>query len=283
MSEWPLVIFTIFMQLSIGCVVMAWFYQQVATSGLSDNELPYIVRPPIMMAFFFGLVAIVASFFYLGRPLNSIYAMANFANSWLSREVVFTALFMLLLLISILFILLRGYVSFGWVAVTAIIGLIDIYMMSATYDDSLFTLWNGWQTYAVFYGSSLLMGSVLSALFMLPKLEEFDTDNESLARTLFNMVLLGFLLVTVATVTMFFFASPGMPLSTKFNAQVFPPGMIILTVIRYVLLVLGLFMIGNVLVRPKEHKVKLNLLLALIFMVSGEIAGRYVFFMAGGL
>lgn len=282
MLEWSLVIFTIFMQLSIGCVVMAWFYQQVATPDLSESDLPYIVRPPIMMAFFFGVIAIIASFFYLGNPLSAIYLMANFTESWLSRQAVFTALFILLLFISILFILLRGHVSFGWVAATAIVGLIDIYAMSAVYDDSLFILWNGWQTYAAFFGSSLLMGSVLSALFMLPKLEEYDVGNESLAMTLFNMTLLGLLLITVATIVMFFIASPGLALSIKFNPAVFPPGMLLITAIRYVLLILGMFMIGKVLVKPKGKMVKLNLLLALIFMMSGEIAGRYVFFIVGG-
>lgn len=282
MTEWSLVIFTVFMQLSIGCVVMAWFYQQVTCSDLSDRELPYIVRPPIMMAFFFGLFAIISAFFYLGSPLNVMYAMANFADSWLSRQFVLTALFILLLFISILFIFLRGYVSFGWVAATAIVGLVDLYAMSAVYDNSLFILWNGWQTYAAFYGSALLMGSVLSALFMLPKLEEYEVGNESLAMTLFNMTLVGLFLVSLATIVMFFIASPGMPLAMKFNSATFPSSTLLLTIVRYVLLILGMFMIGRVLVKPKSKKVKVNLLLALMFMMSGEIAGRYVFFMVGG-
>ena len=282
MNEWPLVLFTLLMQLSIGCVVMAWFYQQFACSDLKKDELPHIVRPAIMMAFFFGLAALGASFEHLGNSLHAFYTLTHISSSWMSREILCPALFMGLLFLSIMIILIKGYVSFGLVALTAIVGLIDIFMMAAIYDHSIFTLWNGWQTYTAFYGSSLLMGSVLSALFMLPKLNEYGSGNESLALTLFNVALAGLFLITISTVAMFFMASPGQPLSSALNAKTLPEGVVSFSIIRYTLVLLGMFMIGKVLVKPQARSVPFTLFITLICMILGELSGRYVFFSVGG-
>lgn len=282
MHEWPLVIFTLLMQLSIGCVVMAWFYQQFAFEDLRKDELVHVVRPAIMMAFFFSLVGLAASFVHLGNPFHAFYTLSHVSDSWMSREILFTSAFIGLLFLSIIFILVRGHVSFGLVALTAITGLIDIYMMAAIYDHSIFTLWNGWQTYAAFYGSALLMGSVLSALFMLPKLDEYGAGNETLAKTLFNMTLIGLALVTVATIVMFFMASPGQPLSQGLIDKTLPEGLLPLAIARYVFLTAGMYLIGKVLVKPQARNVKLILFSALIAMVVGEGFGRYVFFSVGG-
>jgi anaerobic dimethyl sulfoxide reductase subunit C (anchor subunit) len=282
MNEWPLLIFTLLMQLSIGCVVMAWFYQQFACFDLKRDELPHIVRPAIMMAFFFGMIGLGASFVHLGNPFNAFYTVSHFSSSWMSREIVFTALFMALLLLSIITILVRGYVSFGLVAMTAIVGLIDLYVMAAIYDNSIYILWQGWQTYTAFYGSSLLMGSVLSALFMLPKLNEYGTGNESLAHTLFNMVLVGLSLVTISTMAMFYIASPDFALSDTLNARTLPDGLLTLTIIRYSLVLIGMFVIGKVLAKPQSKAISFNLFVALICMTAGEGFGRYVFFSVGG-
>src|SRR5512142_1443295 len=134
--EWPLIIFTILAQMSVGAFVVLGIvhFFTLRTSGeeqadqLSDRALVAIW--PVL-----GL-GLLASLLHLGNPLNAYRAVANLGNSWLSREIFCGVLFAAAGVV-FAFMQWRKISSFsvrlvvGWVA--ALIGLALIYAMSNAY------------------------------------------------------------------------------------------------------------------------------------------------------
>lgn len=95
-QEWALVIFTTLAQLSVGSFIILGVihflvrraYGEQAADLLSDRAL--LAIGPILV------LAMLASLFHLGTPLNAPRAVSNLASSWLSREIFFGVLFAVL-------------------------------------------------------------------------------------------------------------------------------------------------------------------------------------------
>ncbi len=93
MRERSLVAFTIFSQTAVGGfwalgALHIWATRQVGSAiahALTDTA--WLAVAPLMA------LAMLASFFHLGKPLNVRWVFANLRSSWLSREVLFVALF----------------------------------------------------------------------------------------------------------------------------------------------------------------------------------------------
>jgi Fe-S-cluster-containing dehydrogenase component/DMSO reductase anchor subunit len=87
--HWPLVIMLVLTQLSVGAFVIGQYLETVL-----DAELMASFRPlHAANSLFFGLVALSASVFHLGRPLYAFRAVIGLRHSWLSREIVAFGLF----------------------------------------------------------------------------------------------------------------------------------------------------------------------------------------------
>lgn len=93
MSEMPLVLFTILSQLAVGGFITLWFFERKG----SISERPAFLLS--LSLFILSIGAVLASLFHLGHPFEAYRALANFGDSWLSREVTFFAIFILLLLL----------------------------------------------------------------------------------------------------------------------------------------------------------------------------------------
>lgn len=87
--HWPLVVMLVLTQLSVGA--FAW---GIALERFVDQEFSTAVRPvQAVMALVFGLLALTASVFHLGRPRFAFRAVLGLRHSWLSREIVVFGLF----------------------------------------------------------------------------------------------------------------------------------------------------------------------------------------------
>jgi anaerobic dimethyl sulfoxide reductase subunit C (anchor subunit) len=141
-QEWALILFTILAQMAVGSflvlgVLHAYARRQAgeaAAERLSDRAL--LALGPVMV------LALIASLFHLGSPLNAPRAVLNLGSSWLSREifmgVLFTVsggLFALMQWRKIASSSLRNITA--WIA--AIVGLGFIFSMSQW----IFWLWVG--------------------------------------------------------------------------------------------------------------------------------------------
>jgi len=162
-SEWPLVVFTILAQMSVGSFVALGVVQvfarrkaDVATvDKLSDPAL-YAIGP-VMVG------GLLASLFHLGNPLNVFNVLNGLGSSWLSREIFFGSAFAVA---GAVFAVCQWR---GWLtpllrqvlaAVTAAIGLVLVLSMSMVYLLDTVPAWNSWTTPVTFYLTTLLLGAL---------------------------------------------------------------------------------------------------------------------------
>ena len=159
-----LVIFTFLSQLAIGGFASLFLietYKQKLTKRTSFISLITILG--------ISAVAVIVSVFHLGHPLHAYRALLNFANSWLSREIVFFPLFILLVLIYTFVAKTRKMKQItGWLAV--IFGAITITCTAMIYTIPAVPGWNNNLTMAAFFMTALLLGPVFIQ-FLLSVLE----------------------------------------------------------------------------------------------------------------
>jgi anaerobic dimethyl sulfoxide reductase subunit C (anchor subunit) len=159
--DWALVTFTILAQMSVGSfwVLGAIHFfslrnaEEEDVDRLSDRAL--LAIGPVM------ILALVASLFHLGNPINAPRAVTNIGSSWLSREVLFGllfagagGLFAMMQWRKIGSFALRNVIA--WVA--AILGLAEVYSMTRIYMLETQPVWNTIATPISFFTTTLLLG-----------------------------------------------------------------------------------------------------------------------------
>ncbi|WPM84080.1 DmsC/YnfH family molybdoenzyme membrane anchor subunit [Apirhabdus apintestini] len=160
MHELPLILFTLLVQASVGVMcVFACF----SPKSLAPTQRTLAV---LFICFSAGL-GLLASTLHMGYPLNAFNALRHFASSWLSREIVFAALYHGLSGIALLCALLRRTPPRVLLFAAALCGLVDLLCMSAIYMHATVVTWRHINTLFMFYGSAALLGAVFSA-WILP-------------------------------------------------------------------------------------------------------------------
>lgn len=163
MHEWPLIIFTLLVQASVGLTLF------IGCSALGRHPDFRALRKALIVACVCGGVGLLASVAHLGYPLNAFNSLRHYASSWLSREIIFAALFLGLLgLTTLLALMTRRVVA--WLAMLAgLVGLADVYCMSNIYINSAVVTWMHVNTLFMFYGSVLILGAVLAMNLIAPR------------------------------------------------------------------------------------------------------------------
>jgi Fe-S-cluster-containing dehydrogenase component/DMSO reductase anchor subunit len=88
-AHWPLVVMLVLTQLSVGTMAAGLAVDQFAASGGG----PTLRALHAAQALAFGLLALAASLFHLGRPQYAFRAVLGLRHSWLSREIVAFGMF----------------------------------------------------------------------------------------------------------------------------------------------------------------------------------------------
>lgn len=163
-GEWALIVFSILTQCAVGIWVVAiglrTFLERTDPSIAAQlTWRPLLVVGPLMC------IALVISIFHLGSPMLAYASVANLLTSWLSREIVFSGLFLFFWVISILFYR-RGASSMalGWI--TSLLGLIAVFSMSSIYYTTPIPTWASPNTYISFFATMLILGSVACTMLM---------------------------------------------------------------------------------------------------------------------
>lgn len=162
-QELALVTYTILAQMSVGAFVILGvinFYAQYKADEknaceMSDRAL-YAIGPVLVLG-------VVASFLHLGNPTNAYRAVANLGSSWLSREILFTLLFMGSGAV-FAFMQWRKIGEFQMrrivALVAAVLGLALVYSMSNVYLLDAEPAWNSVATPIAFYITTFLLGAL---------------------------------------------------------------------------------------------------------------------------
>ena len=127
MQEWPLIVFTLLIQLSVGSTVFTTFTLVYAADRLHAQEKWRVAAPAILLAFIAGALGLVASTAHLGYPLNAFHALSHIGSSWLSREIVFASLYLGVLGLTTLIALVSKRVVTSLLLLASLLGLIDLF------------------------------------------------------------------------------------------------------------------------------------------------------------
>jgi DMSO reductase anchor subunit len=156
--EWPLILFTIAAQLSVGTLVLLWALTPTLRPG-SDRFIGLMLLSVVAVL---GLGALLATL-HLGNSANAWRALSNWQSSWLSRETLFGGVFGGL---ATLFTVLHwlglstGAVWLGLGGLTALAGLALVFSMSRLYMLRTVPAWNTAATVTYFVTTAFLLGSL---------------------------------------------------------------------------------------------------------------------------
>lgn len=162
MQEWPLIIFTLLIQLSVGSTLFTAFTLVYGADSLNAKEKWRVAVPAMLLAFVTGALGLMASTAHLGYPLNAFHALSHISSSWLSREIFFASLYLGMLGLATLITLVSKRVAMSLLLFAALLGLIDLFCMSAIYVHTSVATWMHLNTYVMFYGTALSLGAVSS-------------------------------------------------------------------------------------------------------------------------
>ncbi|MCS3601982.1 anaerobic dimethyl sulfoxide reductase subunit C (anchor subunit) [Buttiauxella sp. BIGb0471] len=160
MHEWPLVIFTLLVQGSVGLTVFTTWALISASSTLNVKAKYSVGLPAMFVAFIVGALGLMASTAHLGYPLNAFHALTHFGSSWLSREIVFASLYLAVLGLATWIALLKKQVFTMLLLLASLLGLFDIACMSAIYLHASVVTWMHFNTFVMFFGTTLSLGAV---------------------------------------------------------------------------------------------------------------------------
>lgn len=159
--DWSLIIFTVLAQMSVGSFIVlgiVYFFVRRAAGPeeadrMSDRAL--LAIGPVLV------LAMLASLWHLGNPINAPRAVTNLASSWLSREIFFGVLFAVTGAI-FAFMQWRKLGSFAVrnviAVVAAIIGILFVVSMAMVYMLPTQPAWNSIATPISFMVTTGLLG-----------------------------------------------------------------------------------------------------------------------------
>jgi len=149
-AEWPLLAFTLGIQVASGLALAALTGQWLPGADSSRVRLIGVLVFPL------AVVATAASVPHLGRLSRSWRVLANLRRSRLSREILVTAMFLGTALVSSAAWLAGAGASRGMSVVVALLGLMAVLCGGRVYSVPARPVWNSWWLPASFLGSAVL-------------------------------------------------------------------------------------------------------------------------------
>lgn len=164
--EWPLVIFTVLGQTSVGIIFCLWLLERkrgkLATSA--STEYQSFIRSSILVSGVLLAVAMISSLFHLGHPFAAYRALAHLGTSWLSREI-------------LLFVFTFGAWAYlallsrrpdskltGVLALTSGLGILGIISSALIYTLPRVPAWNNLGPVIFFLMTSIILGALVTAV-----------------------------------------------------------------------------------------------------------------------
>lgn len=147
----PLVVMLVLTQLSVGAFCVEW----LANHALPDGLRMVLTPAHVFAGLAFGLLALAASIFHLGRPLYAFRAVLGLKKSWLSREILAFSVFSFLAFVYAVqpkADMLAGAVS--------AMGLFAVFASVMVYRDTKRILWDTPMTTFKFFMTTAMLGVI---------------------------------------------------------------------------------------------------------------------------
>jgi anaerobic dimethyl sulfoxide reductase subunit C (anchor subunit) len=269
-NEWSLIVFTLIVQVSVGLFIIREVFHRLAalkygikTADHMSNGSLYVIGPLL-------LIALSASFFHLGSPINAVNALNNLASSWLSREI-FLELLFIGAFIFYAFLQLRNITTIPirrkTALVTAIIGLLLVFSMAKLYMLPTVPVWNSiWTPISFFITTFLLGGLVMAVIFALKSRHHPDFARYALNR----IALVSIILISIEILMVLFSLFP--------HSQ---SAFLVLLRILFLLIGASLTILIFYKTRRKDQEASIKnrfVYIAFLSVLTAEGLGRYFFY-----
>ncbi len=214
----------------INSLVAFTLLSQAAVGLYFFLSLGMLVFPSEIAAFFLhgqiislvlSLLAMIFSFTHLAYPMHALFALKNLKSSWLSREILFLSIWIILLLADVLVgFSKRNIELLNTLHFTSLgFGILLIWAMSRLYMLRTLPGWRKAHTPLIFFQSALLAGSYI---IMMMLVFGFATENKELlfvisGTTVSLLMLLGWLIRRYAPLKKKS-RTPGLLLITAYSA-----------------------------------------------------------------
>jgi len=158
--EWPLVVFTLALQLACGLALSATFLDRVVQNAAAARPIGMAVFPVVT-------IGLLASLLHVGRPLSAWKSLSNIPRSRLSREVLLSSAFAAAALVysTVWFVGVRGMRSEVGI-ITSVLGVVAVLSSALIYTIPTQPFWNSGWLPASFFATTILLGGSASVLSM---------------------------------------------------------------------------------------------------------------------
>lgn len=284
-GEWALLIFPLLTQLAVGTWIVAISLRKLISKKMNQDLAAQLTGHAILLVGPTIAIALLISFFHLGKPILAYGSIANLGSSWLSREIIFCGLF--------LFLWIAAYMNYrkanasnivGWI--TAIVGILAIFCMASIYHFASIPAWSTIDTYIAFFTTTIVLGSIATATLIC-----FSAKGCKLDKELVKLLLkLSFFALAAVVIQLIFVAINIMNLKTgigaaQTSAQLQLSVYIVQLILHGLFGIVGALLFVIVLYRNiKKEAVVLPIsafYLAFLIILVGELLGRYLFYASG--
>jgi anaerobic dimethyl sulfoxide reductase subunit C (anchor subunit) len=200
MNEWPLLVFTLLVQASVGMALIGALGGYWLRRAFTAEQCFLALRPLLLLVPMLAAVGLLASVAHLGYPLNAFHALRHVASSWLSREILLASLYLGIVGLVALLALLTRRVYPSLLLLGGLVGLADVGCMAGIYINSAVVTWMHLNTAVTFYGTVFTLGVMLGVVTLC---------RGPVSQPLMQRLLLTALLSCVATAAAHWLVTPG--------------------------------------------------------------------------
>lgn len=287
MGEWPLVTFTLLVQSSVGVVILTALYFCWFEHEVGNQRATLVMKPALLTAAIFGCLGLLSSTLHMGYPLNAFYALRHISSSWLSREIVFAALYLAALCLYTLFVLIKGHMNRTILALIGLVGLVDIFCMASLYYHTSMLTWMHINTYFMFFGAVFAAGTAIALSVTAMKAKVIASSTLAYKMVAVALLII-FLAVAIRLVIQTFYVEWLSDVLMTNNAITFPQTPInayneifALRVIAWLISIAGILVLGYSMWKKRVAMLTAGMPLVLAgctMIFIGEVLNRFAFF-----
>jgi Fe-S-cluster-containing dehydrogenase component/DMSO reductase anchor subunit len=253
--HWPLVVMTVFTQLSVGAFAAIWILQLAgASSGLSAAASTSLLV---------AMLALGASTLHLGRPIYAYRALKMWRRSWLSREVALFTGFSAVACLYAPALWMQSSAGLALGGLTLLLGFGGVTASACIYRVPSRPAWNTPLTLVQFNLTALTLGPLFAAASGAGTTRVLAVAGASMAGAQFVVVALKFFRLSAAD-----------------TVELQASSRLLATTLRRPFIARGVLLALGAVALPLFSSNGLILWAAFGLALAGEITGRYLFFVS---
>jgi anaerobic dimethyl sulfoxide reductase subunit C (anchor subunit) len=191
-KEWSLIANSLLIQMAAGLFLFLGIFRLTVKDSADSKTMTSFIAPGMLLAGLLLVSGMFFSLFHLGNPFRAYRAVTNLRSSWLSREILFTGIFLGLWLVYFICEINGIYFSFLiWLTILA--AILSVISMASIYYSTGSRGWNSISTYTGFLESVMILGSAGTVILI--------AGGEEMGPSLVGMLKISILLLAVFVAT----------------------------------------------------------------------------------